>query len=162
MANPVQRDPFRRSGASYIQMRMLPLLALLLACGCAAADRESYSLAFAKKSHQYADAWARRPADACPASSSPDPLKEYVALAGTVGLQPFRPFAYCLLHETDHAAESVLAVATAPVEYPVVLAVNTTSVLVQSSVQAVAELIAWLLPLPGLRELPERNKDSSR
>lgn len=129
------------------------LIALALA-GCAAVDRESYSVAFSKKSHQYADAWAQRPAAIAPTSSSPDIVKEYVALAGTVGPQSFRPFAYCTLHGTDHFAESVLAVGAAPVEYPVVLAVHETSLFLQSTARAVVEFVAWLLPLPARPELP--------
>lgn len=113
-----------------------PLLLLAGLAGCAALDRERYSLVIRKPAHRYGP--PPPPAPALP----PD------RVATENDLEPFRPFAWCRLHETSHPAESTIAVGAAPVEYPAALAANVTAIAVGGLVQQAGRLVALLFPDP--------------
>ena len=138
--------------------RSLLLGVLLRPAGCAAADRESYSVAFSRKSHAYGESVL--PSVPPPPSSS-EILKEYVELPDKTGRNAFRPFAHCTLHDSDHVAESTLAVVLAPVEYPLVLAISVTSDVFQGTFGEVARFLGLVGPGTG-KELPYRNEEANR
>ena len=138
--------------------RSLLLGVLLLPAGCAAADRESYSVAFSRKAHAYADSGSLVGASPAPGS---EVLEEYLGLPDRTGRSAFRPFAHCTLHESDHVAESMLAVGLAPVEYPLVLALSTTSAVFQGTFGEVARFLGLVGPGTG-RELPYRAEEANR
>jgi hypothetical protein len=135
--------------------RSLLLGVLLLPAGCAAADRESYSVAFSRKAHAYGDiSYVPPPTDS-------EILEEYLRLPDRTGRNAFRPFAHCTLHDSDHIPESMLAVVAAPVEYPLVLAISTTSDVFQGTFGEVARFLGLVGPGTG-KELPYRNEDANR
>jgi len=135
-------------------IRIVLFVALVLPAGCAAADRESYSLAFARKSHEYADPGP-------PPAPKTEIVKEYEELTRVAERRGFRPFAFCTLHQTDHFAESLLAVGAAPVEYPLVLGVNTGSLFLQSTVGELARILGFFGPADQV-ELPYRKGEHNR
>jgi hypothetical protein len=136
--------------------RTLPVGALFLFTGCAAADRESYSVAFSGKAHVYRDSGpVPEPA------ASPGLLEEYLELAAKLDRRAFRPFAYCALHDSDHVPESLLAVVAAPVEYPLVLTVNLTSAVFQGTFWEMARVVGLVGPPPGV-PLPYENEEGQR
>lgn len=121
-------------------MRTILPAAVLLLSGCAAADRESYSLIIRSKSHEYRDPSLPPPA---PLPPEPGALREVAGLARRLDRVPFRPFAYCTLHQTDHAAESVIALGAAPVEYPLSMAAHLGSGFVLGTVQTVGAFLGF-------------------
>ncbi len=138
--------------------RSWPAILLILAAtglGCAALDRESYSLVIRKRAHQY------EPAEKKPAL---EPATDGEAAADTSSfvrhdldalidraaprLEAFRPFAYCHLHESSHAFESLLAVILAPVEYPTAMTGNFVYLTADSAVKLLMAPLDALLPPP--------------
>src|SRR6266850_1640487 len=130
--------------------------------GCTILDRESYSLVFRKKAHQYEPA-AEKPlpepreepeAEASPDPSQPDPRlfvrHDLDALIENLAprLDAFRPFSYCYLHESSHVVESIVAVVVAPVEYHTALTVNFTYLTVETAVKILMAPLEALLPPP--------------
>lgn len=135
-----------------------------LASGCAALDRESYSLAFSKKEHRYAEPGPRERAraEAEREAAREDPaavpewkkaLREVLQADAGVDLEPFRPFAYCQRHRSAHVAESILALSAAPLEYPLALSINTGSNFLQRTVEEIGRILG-LGPAPPVTPLP--------
>ena len=169
------RDGSRRDGIDIIpEMRLFTrrraLLALAAAAasagwGCAALDRESYSLVIRKKDHQYEPPMAPFPKEEVAGNGGePQPALD---LRGRVDfcapLEAFKPFKYCYRHGTSHVAESVVAVAAAPAEYPLAVAANVGYLFVTGTVKEIGALISLLIPKgPDPPPLPEAEKDPSK
>lgn len=144
--NPVRdRSPnlhlssFRLGGGHVLSIGgLLPLL-VALGSGCRILDRERYSLVIRKPAHRYREltpAEVARASETSPKEHATEkgdvmelpppetPGIDTVASSGP-SLEPFRPFAYCRLHDSAHVAESFVAVLSAPVEFPILVAVDT-------------------------------------
>ena len=156
-------------------LRALALLAALgaLGSGCAAMDRESYSLVLRKKAHRYREPSSiekrlleesRPRTDPLPPAPS---LEEPAPEGGPRGpalppeilrveLEAFQPFAWCHHHESFHLLESLAAVAAAPVEYSAALTLHTALVSVRAGIDGIRELLG--LP-PRKREEEEDPPD---
>jgi hypothetical protein len=157
----------------------LVILAIVAAsnAGCTILDRESYSLVFRKKAHQYEPAEEKpRPeaieepeAVASPDPSQPDP-RQFVrhdldALIENLAprMEAFRPFSYCYLHDSSHVLESVVAVALAPIEYPTAVTGNFTYLTVSTAVEILmAPLDALFPPAEKPLTIEERRKAPSK
>jgi hypothetical protein len=141
---------------------VLPLILLLAGTGCTLLDRDSYSLMIRKPAHIYEPPKAAVPEPKMePLDEEMDPA-DVADLDGFVRhdldaliegiaprLEPFQPFSYCYLHESSHWLESIVAIALAPVEYPVALATNFTYLTIDTTIQVL------LLPLEALFPPPE-------
>lgn len=156
--------------------RLVPLVvAAILAAmgsGCASLDRESYSLVIRKKSHSYqppapgAEAKARDPepeggeAGLGP-GTEPRPGLPLVDLGPD--LEAFRPFAYCYRHGTTHAAESLIAVGAAPIEYPLALGSNLGYLAVVGTIEEIGRFISLFIPkAKDPPEPPVKEREPSR
>ena len=135
----------------------LVLLSLLgaLASGCASLDRESYSLVIRKKAHRYTPLSPlekarvdklKESADRGKASPPEPPGLDPGLVDLSHDLEPFRPFAYCIEHESAHVPESIIAVAAAPVEYPVGLSVHLGATAVRGTIDKIVGLWNFLFP----------------
>jgi hypothetical protein len=141
--------------------------------GCAAANREEYSVMIRKPAHRYrpyTEAELKAMAIVHQGEAAPAPLpagdraarSELIRSGPQIGpLEPFAPFSYCYLHETDHAAESLLAVGLAPAEYPLAIGTTLTVQIVKAGIVAVDEF--WKLVFPPLSpgEMPVRPPERS-
>jgi hypothetical protein len=160
--------------------RLWPALLAIVAAsgaGCTILDRESYSLVYRKKAHQYEpaeekpqpEAIEEPEAVASPDPSQPDP-RQFVrhdldALIENLAprMEAFRPFSYCYLHESSHVVESVFAVALAPVEYPTAVTGNFTYLAVTTTVEILmAPLDALFPPAEKPLTIEERRKAPSK
>ena len=137
-----------------------------LAAGCASLDRESYSVVVRKKAHRYtplsplekARAEKRKESEGRPAE--PPALDPGLADLSH-DLEPFKPFAYCVEHESAHVPESIIAVAAAPVEYPVGLSVHLGATAVRETARKISDLWNFLFP-PKRDGEPKRPKPKER
>jgi hypothetical protein len=143
-------------------------LAALSIAGCASLDRESHSVVIRKKAHRYvepspvekagiAEARAARGRDPDLERALREASGEALPLADlgrrvlviSMDREPFRPFAWCYLHGTDHPQESLIAVAAAPAEYPLAIATHLGTSFVRGLVYGVEGLLALL----GIRRI---------
>lgn len=155
----------------------LSLLGALIAQGaltisCASLDRESYSLVIRKKVHRYQKLTpveeelleAVKTRTSLESSDGP-PKREPLAREGVYDLEPFRPFAYCLHHESLHGLESVIALGAAPVEYPVGITLKLGADVVRALIEGVKDPQKLILepkywkkketvPIPGKKGKP--------
>jgi hypothetical protein len=146
--------------------RGLVLLAAVgaLASGCAAANREEYSVMIRKPAHRYRpytdaelQAMAVLKQDAPVSPLTPAARSELIQSGPQLGpLEAFRPFSYCYRHETDHAAESLVAIPAAPVEYPIALGTTLTVVIVKSAARYLEECWNELFPPTPAKDPPDR------
>lgn len=157
-------------------------LALVLAVGatsvgCSVLNREEYSLILRKPAHVYrpltieqaaalearADPRRVEPKELLPSPASTPRLNELILHQPV--LEPFRPFAYCHLHESAHPLESAVAIVVAPVEYPLCLATNTTWLAITATLR---EIEAFLRGIFGPRDgplvppMPDKDPDRRR
>jgi hypothetical protein len=142
---------------------VLPVFLLLAGSGCTLFDRESYSLMFRKPAHIYEEA-PRKPAETEVAKVADEEteveesdLDSHVrhdldALIEGIAprLEPFQPFAWCHLHDSSHWLESVVAIALAPVEYPIAMTTNFSYLAVETAIQILMYPLEALFPPPDL------------
>ncbi len=145
--------------------------------GCSVLNREEYSLILRKPAHVYRPLTPGE-AGALAARADPrriEPKELFPSRAGTPrlnepvlhqpALEPFRPFAYCHLHQSAHALESAVAIVAAPLEYPLCLATNVTWLAMTATLR---ELEAFWRGLFGPRDpppappMPEKDPDRRR
>lgn len=150
----------------------LPLILLLAGSGCTLFDRDSYSLMFRKPAHIYEA--PKKPADAEPkeeeaAAVDVSDLDRFVrhdldALIEGIAprLEPFQPFAYCHLHESSHWLESIVAIALAPVEYPLALTTNVSYLAIETTIQILMYPLEALFPPADLPPTYEDRRPEKR
>lgn len=146
---------------------VLPVLLLVAGSGCTLLDRESYSLMFRKPAHIYQDPKQapQEPVDTDVAKGAEDDgefeesddLDSFVrhdldALIEGIGpkLEPFQLFAWCHLHESSHWLESVVAIALAPVEYPLAVTSQFSYMAIETTIQVLMLPLEFLFPPPDL------------
>jgi len=160
------------------RVRATPLLILLLAplaSGCSALHREEYSLVFRKPAHLYrkptpveTDLLRTASDPAPPSDDESDSVPEGAGEPAGLDLRyaltrdPFRPFAYCYLHESSHVPESVVAALAAPVEYPVCFTGSVAGATVRGTAAQFAALWAWLFPSEPEAPPPDEPTDPAR
>ena len=147
---------------------MLVLAVALPGVGCTLLDRDSYSLIYKKKAHLYDPPPAAGPEKA----PEPDPyVNDYPNVRHDLDqliaplvpdLQPFRPFAYCYLHESTHGLESLVAVALTPLEYPVALTGNVAYIAIDAAVKVIKAPLEALLPPPDKPSTIEERQKTPR
>ena len=99
--------------------------------GCGILNRQDYSLIIRRPAHQY-----RRLSEV---EKEELELFERTRITSSDGFrraytcEPFRPFTYCINHDSYHVPESIAAIILAPVEYPTVLGGDLTGVAVRET-----------------------------